>query len=174
MNILRLFDNMVRYHFPISSEEVDFSDHASKSITHPPTSHSVTDSTYQHTFEFPLFQLSNHQKRIIYKLHNVYYREYPIIPCSQCCSLMYLRQVKWHTRNSDISYPITLHFHDRWPEPVCRPNDPSKIAFCGVCAKQDPATIGKPSKLDPIPSCLLAVDHSERKSMLTPFTLFAS
>src|SRR5215469_15549205 len=117
---------------------------------------------------FPPWQPSPYAKRILHQLHEIYFHQYPCVPCAYCSILMHPQKAFWIEPQPGYLYPLTETFPHLQPKK--HPNR-NAIAICNLC--KNPSTRRTPPQVGDIPQEIKAVPQSARP-YLSPISLNCS
>jgi len=92
-----------------------------------PSINEPTPAQIDHTFWRP----SDTLLKVLRRLHEIDYTQFPCVPCSYCSRLLYPNQIKWITRQTNSVFPFE-HVYPHIPL-ITHPRHSTKVAVCPSC-----------------------------------------
>ena len=161
------FDSITPYEsiidFPRPTSHIFPETSSNQSIAILPSINEPTPAQIEHTFWRP----SDALLKVLRRLHEIDYTQFPCVPCSYCSRLLYPNQIKWITRQTNYIFPFE-HVYPHIPL-TTHPRNSTKVAVCPSC-KLSPSPC---PRLTRIPPCIENVPDGKRK-YLSPIYLHSS
>ena len=110
---------------------------------------------------------SNTLRKILCRLYEDDYTQFPCVPCSYCSRLLYPHSAKWIIRDETVTYP----FQSSFPETplITHPRYSAKIAVCDSCKSNSNNQIT--CKLAPIPLNVFKMLLMPKENIFLPSTV---
>ena len=122
------FDSITPYEsiidFPRPTSHIFPETSSNQSIAILPSINEPTPAQIEHTFWRP----SDTLLKVLRRLHEIDYTQFPCVPCSYCSRLLYPNQIKWITRQTNYIFPFE-HVYPHIPL-TTHPRNSTKVAVC--------------------------------------------